>query len=108
MYAFLLFFSLFFFQQSAHAIDNDKKLHFGASSGIGLSSTLVFEKPLNSFLACSSVGLVKEIYDEIDYGGFDEKDIFYNLAGCALGVTIGEGSKRFILKPSGIEFKYRF
>jgi len=53
------------------AIEPDKKLHLGYSTAIGGVSTLIFEKKSYQFLACSSVGLAKELYDEYRYGGFD-------------------------------------
>jgi len=53
------------------AIEPDKKLHLGYSTAIGGVSTLIFEKKSYQFLACSSVGLAKELYDEYSYGGLD-------------------------------------
>lgn len=72
--------------QDAFAMERDKKLHFSAGTGIGFISEAFTDDPLKSFLLCSSVGALKEIYDEIDYGGADEKDLLYTIAGCGIGI----------------------
>lgn len=34
---------------------------------------------------CLAAGLAKELYDEYDYGGFDEKDLLADYVGCLIG-----------------------
>ncbi len=67
----------------------DKQLHFGVSAAIGFASYSVLDKN-EAFLACSSVGLMKELYDEYDYGGFDKNDMVMNLIGCGIGYAVGD------------------
>lgn len=70
-----------------NAMEYDKKMHFGVGTGIGFISQTLFDSPLESLLLCSSAGILKEIYDEVDYGGADAKDFLFTVAGCGLGVT---------------------
>ncbi|KPM97528.1 hypothetical protein AOG25_13735 [Vibrio alginolyticus] len=70
--------------------EKDKKLHFAASTGIGLASGALIEDWKLSTSVCLGVGLAKEVYDEIDYGGFDEKDMLANAGGCVTGLIIRE------------------
>ncbi|MEZ9709349.1 hypothetical protein AB4254_11775 [Vibrio breoganii] len=69
--------------------ERDKQLHFGVSAGIGVGSYFVFEeKRIPAYIACSSVGLAKELYDQHRYGGFDHADLAYDIAGCAVGYEV--------------------
>ena len=71
---------------------DDKQLHFkygvliGATTVTALNFAEVdINKPLAASLACSSVGLAKEVYDEIDYGGADYKDAAVTTLACFIG-----------------------
>lgn len=72
---------------NALAIDKDKQLHFGVSAVIGAGSQLYFEDTTKSALACMGVGVAKELIDEHDYGGFDEKGLIADTIGCAVGIS---------------------
>ena len=74
------------FSFKVSAMEEDKKLHLIAGTGIGFFSDLIVADPVSSFLLCSSVGALKEAYDEMDYGGADAKDFLYTMMGCGLGV----------------------
>ncbi|ARN69949.1 MULTISPECIES: hypothetical protein [Vibrio] len=71
-------------------VDDDKILHFGASTAIGFASQSFFEDKDSGFYTCAAVGVAKELYDEVDYGGFDTNDMVMNLVGCAVGTVIGD------------------
>lgn len=79
------------------AIENDKILHAGVSTAIGAASYAYTEDYTTSMISCVAVGLAKEVYDEVDYGGFDEKDLMYDALGCATGI---------ILMDYGLSIKY--
>ena len=66
------------------AIEKDKKMHFVFSSVIGAGATGITKNAWTGFTACSSVGLGKEVFDEISYGGFSGADLAYDLGGCGL------------------------
>lgn len=102
--------STIFFSQSAIAyIESDKKQHLAVSYGVGLVSTYYFDDPLYGFSSCFAVGLAKEIYDEIDYEGFDGKDLAYDALGCALGTLTIEGLQfAFTEDSASISYNYRF
>lgn len=87
----------------------DYEKHFAVSTVIGAGSNYVLDDPMNSFLVCFGVGLGKEIYDEIDYGGFSEKDLFYDVLGCGLGVFTIEGLDIKMSRDSAFfNYKYSF
>ncbi|WP_054389370.1 hypothetical protein [Vibrio parahaemolyticus] len=71
-------------------LDDDKILHFGVSAAIGFASQSFFEDKDSGFYTCAAVGVAKELYDEVDYGGFDTNDMVMNLVGCAVGTVIGD------------------
>ncbi len=73
-------------QDNIDQVDEDKKLHFKYSAGIGAASQLVTGNTYTSLAVCGGVGLAKEIYDEIDYGGFSKNDMLANAIGCVVGV----------------------
>lgn len=77
------------FSYPTFALEKDKQLHLGVSTAIGTYSQYHLEDWKTSMLVCSSVGAVKEVYDEIDYGGFDSVDMVYNVIGCGVGVFTG-------------------
>lgn len=90
-------------------IRDDHKKHLGVSYGLGIVSTYYFEKPLYGFSSCLAVGLGKEIYDEIDYNGFDGEDLAYDALGCALGTLTVKGLEFAITKNSAtISYNYSF
>lgn len=71
---------------NAFAIEDDKIMHFTFSYAIGAASSHFISNPFTSLAACNSIGLAKEIYDEIDYGGFSKDDMIANFSGCATGM----------------------
>ena len=72
---------------NALALDKDKQLHFGVSTAIGAGAQVYHDNVLKSGLSCMGVGVAKEVIDEIDYGGFDEKDLIADAIGCAVGIS---------------------
>ncbi|AGG57811.1 hypothetical protein VPBG_00039 [Vibrio phage helene 12B3] len=75
---------------NVYAIDHDKKLHLGVSTAIGAFTQYQVDDWKNSMAVCGSVGLVKEVVDEVRYGGFDTEDLAYDMVGCSIGVIIGD------------------
>lgn len=71
---------------NAFAIEDDKIMHFTFSYAIGTVSSHFISNPFTSLAACNSIGAAKELYDEIDYGGFSKDDMIANFAGCATGM----------------------
>ena len=77
-------------------VDYDKKLHAGAGVVIGTWGTLAGNsldlKPGGSALfgiaSATVAGLGKELWDEIEYGGFDVKDFGATMIGGAVGVGL--------------------
>ena len=76
--------------QASDWTGDDKVLHAKYGAGIGSMATLVsnfasYDNPvLIGGLAATLAGLGKEIKDEIDYGGFDGKDLIVtSLSGFA-------------------------
>lgn len=76
-------------QSYAGGIEKDKKLHFGFSTMLGLTLTALPQNRTFGFSACMGIGLGKELLDEWTYGGFDEHDLVWDAAGCALGTYLG-------------------
>tara|TARA_Y100001960_G_scaffold334183_1_gene446592 strand:+ start:4810 stop:5157 length:348 start_codon:yes stop_codon:yes gene_type:complete len=104
------FLFLLLFPSSALAeIEKDKQKHFAVSYSVGVGTSLIFDDWKTSLVACSAVGLGKEIYDEIDYHGFSKEDLAYDILGCSLGVLTVEGLS-FSLKKDyyAIQYQYKF
>lgn len=96
-------------------IEKDKILHFGVSFGAGkVLNQRVFDDYRYSLATCFAIGLGKEIYDEIDYNGFDEKDLLADALGCGLGVWLDEAffqdNLSFDVNHQGfnLAFEYKF
>ncbi len=68
----------------------DKLKHLGVSAAVGFGANYVISDWRKAFGACTAVGIVKEIYDESDYGGGSVEDIAYDLVGCAIGVGVSQ------------------
>ncbi len=66
-------------------IQKDKQLHFAAGLISGYVGEKVFDTPESPIISAFAVGLGKELYDEISYGGFDDFDLFATTLG---GVVI--------------------
>ncbi|QXN60125.1 hypothetical protein KUA24_58 [Vibrio phage HNL01] len=81
---------LIFLPLTANALENDKKLHLGASFVIGGGVQWVTEDWKTSMITCTSIGLVKEVADEVSYGGFDTKDLAADVVGCTVGVLVAD------------------
>lgn len=62
-------------------IQKDKQLHFAAGLISGYVGEKVFDTPESPIISAFAVGLGKEIYDEISYGGFDDFDLFATTLG---------------------------
>ena len=62
-------------------IEKDKQLHFAAGIATGYVSEKLFDTPESPIISAFAVGLGKEIYDEISYGGFDDFDLFATTLG---------------------------
>ena len=62
-------------------IQKDKQLHFAAGIITGYVGKKVFNTPESPIISAFAVGLGKEIYDEISYGGFDDFDLFATTLG---------------------------
>lgn len=75
---------------STYAADDDKIMHFTASSAIGFAVNGYFEDHQTALAACVTVGLAKELYDQVDYGGFSGQDLVADALGCGLGVVSAE------------------
>lgn len=80
----ILFFSSA--QVSASDESTNNALHLGASTLIGGASQYYFQNWKYSMATCVSVGLAKEVYDEVDNSGFSKKDLAFDGIGCTLGV----------------------
>lgn len=80
----ILFFSSA--QVSAGEESKDNALHLGASTLIGGASQYYFQNWKYSMATCVSVGLAKEVYDEVDNNNFSKKDLALDGIGCTLGV----------------------
>ena len=62
-------------------IEKDKQLHFASGLISGYVGEKVFDTPESPIISAFAVGLGKEIYDEITYGGFDDFDLFATTLG---------------------------
>ncbi len=62
-------------------IEKDKQLHFAAGLLTGYVGEKLFDTPESPIISAFAVGLGKEIYDEISYGGFDDFDLFATTLG---------------------------
>ncbi|MFS1428063.1 hypothetical protein LMH73_013115 [Vibrio splendidus] len=95
------------------AVD-DRILHTGASMIVGSGMMVATNDRLTSYSMCAAVGIAKELYDEMDYGGASAKDLFFDALGCVIGV---EGSVMLFgvdVKPTassdgvGVNLNYSF
>lgn len=68
-------------------IPYDKKLHLGTGFIFALIGSLLFT-PLVGLVIAVIAGMIKELYDWIDYGGRDWKDLLATMAGGAIGAFI--------------------
>ena len=104
VFMFLVVMSLFAYGNSAASDSwdgDDKQLHFAAGGFVGLAGYATHDilnpearerdKWLTGWLLGTSVGLAKEIFDEVRYGGFSYKDLIVTSAGSAVGSLIGVG-----------------
>ena len=74
----------------------DKQYHTGAGVVIGIWGTLAGnandltpeKSALFGLSAVAVAGLGKELWDEIDYGGWDWKDFGYTMAGGAISTML--------------------
>lgn len=64
----------------------DKALHFVAGLGIALVIGWLVS-PMAGLIAGMAAGVLKEICDEIAYGGADLRDMLVTCAGAAVGWT---------------------
>ena len=64
----------------------DKKLHLLA--GLGIAIIFGWHNPPIGLLAGFAAGIAKEVYDYLDYGGFDELDMLITWLGATVGIGI--------------------
>ena len=64
----------------------DKKLHFIA--GLAIAIIFGWQNPLIGLAAGFAAGVAKEVYDYLDYGGFDKQDMYATWAGSLLGAGL--------------------
>lgn len=96
---------------SCQAIERDKKLHLAASTAISGVSMVVTEGDWKtSLVTCGSVGLGKELLDEVIYGGFSGEDLAYDTAGCLLGIAVGDQALQLWKQDdtTGIQYSFDF
>lgn len=66
----------------------DKQAHFIAGFLIALITYLITEDAIIAVFFATAIGILKEIKDQIDYGGFDYKDLIATiLGGCLIFLT---------------------
>ena len=92
---------------SCTSMEPDKKLHAQYGAVIGAGTVLALNmieydgnRPLTATLACSSVGLLKELSDENRYGGFDSKDLAVTSLFCGLGAYGFNWALNWNIKPT--------
>ena len=92
------------------AIEKDKQLHFGVSTVIGGIAYYHTESAFKSMVGCTVVGVGKEVYDEISYGGFDEKDLLADVIGCGVGTFVSSEFVKFQATNEffGVKFEGKF
>lgn len=93
---------------------DDRVLHAGVSVAIGSGMIMATNDRLTSYAVCGAAGLAKEVYDEIDYGGFSGKDMFYDVLGCIIGIEASIHILGINVTPSassesiGLNLNYKF
>ena len=75
-------------------IQKDKQLHFAAGVISGYVGEKVFDTPESPIISAFAVGLGKEIYDEISYGGFDDFDLFATTLGGVVIYLVNKPKKK--------------
>ncbi|MBF9003183.1 MULTISPECIES: hypothetical protein [Vibrio] len=102
-----------FFSTIANANDwysqNDDKQHTGASFVIGAASEVYFDNLIYSNATCMTVGLAKEVRDQIAYHGFSKSDLGYDAVGCITGTLLSRFVMRGLsLSASGNSFALNY
>ncbi len=95
---------------NVNAVERDKQYHLGISAVVGATTQYHTADWKTSMIVCTTVGLLKEVKDEIVYSGFDTKDLAYDVVGCTVGVLIGE-TGLYLFKEKdvlGIGYKLKF
>ena len=75
-------------------IQKDKQLHFAAGLISGYVGEKVFDTLESPIISAFAVGLGKEIYDEISYGGFDDFDLFATTLGGVVIYLVNKPKKK--------------
>jgi len=91
-------------------IDVDKKYHAGAGMVIGTWGTfagnsLELTPEKSALFGIGSVavaGIGKELWDEIEYGGFDIKDVGATMIGGVVGVGLTYVGLKIFKKPAKV------
>ncbi|MDC5812481.1 hypothetical protein OPW07_22400 [Vibrio europaeus] len=78
------------FAETDFTPSKDKLYHLSGSALLGFGTNYVLKDWRHAFGTCVTIGLAKEIYDEVDYGGGSTADMAYNIIGCGIGVGVGE------------------
>ncbi|AUS02719.1 TMhelix containing protein [Vibrio phage 2.275.O._10N.286.54.E11] len=91
---------------AAQATEDDKKKHLVASAVIGTATQMYTEDWKTSMTVCTSIGVAKELIDSVGPGTADAKDIAYDIAGCAIGVIVGDTAVKVYHLDSGAGIQY--
>jgi len=92
----------------------DKQLHvkasIGAASFFYMINTYSGRSHWETAAECMAVGIGKEIYDEISYGGFDTRDLAADAVGCAIGVLLADSAWKIAASSTevGISYEWKF
>jgi len=89
--------------QADDILGRDKQKHFIVSSALGTSTAFIFNNPEDKtkpFVACMSVGILKEVNDSYRYrgSGFSKNDLIADSLGCYSGVLVGNRTLLFLAK----------
>jgi len=100
---------------TALGLAEDKIKHASVSAAITVSARQVFDDTDSPWLyahaSCLAVGVAKEIYDEIDYGGFDMEDLAADAAGSLAGSLLGmqfESGMKLDYDPARNRIRFRY
>lgn len=95
----ILLLFLFIVATSNGQVQKDKLMHFGSVSMITSATYLIVKDKKKAFIysviSTATIGLVKELYDENKYKGFDSKDLGATvLGGLVVNATIEFTNKK--------------
>lgn len=85
---------------------HEPTLHITLSSLMGTVSYIFTEDVSDTLILCNGVGLIKEVYDEISYNGFNSEDLLFNALGCGIGVLVGSTVVSAFKQNDAFGFQY--